>query len=563
MVNLLNEYETVTEAGYESNKDVKIGHIDSILVSSFRTLKDRTIKLGKFVTIIAGRNATMKTSLLGLIAHPFGSEAKDCFGVALKTNLANVFKLSDKHDGNYEYKINLVDAEGSKIFSSVYIYKRGGLLQKGFRVVVGKKHRTGEGNFNYNTSYMSFSRMNPIVETNAVAATGIVLSDAEKVQLKQFYERVLPSKHYSAFEAVKDKKIKETFGPAGNDVQYDFSSISSGEDNLGAIFNKLIAFQRASNAEPGAGNGIFCIDELEAGLHPSAQFALFKYFYEWAQRNKVQIVFTTHSIYLIERIYREYKETMDRDGIGINFISCAEAHDDKNYPILYNPEYSKAYKELTLETPEEVVASRKIKVLCEDKRAETFIKYLLEDEGIVSKLDIVTDRSENQPGTPWSALKQVLKVICKTFPVLLPDAFVVFDADVDAECLRRCDERKFTKLPDENGYPLEKRIAVFIIGLDNSDPMFRKFDKEQAAFLSDMSYNGIPISLTDIKLCDDIRPFKSWANNERYFDDIVKEYANRLTDEKNWFRNDVLEKMNFIYSSLGLPCISKPGSWEV
>ena len=35
MVNLLNEYETVTEAGYESNKDVKIGHIDSILVSSF------------------------------------------------------------------------------------------------------------------------------------------------------------------------------------------------------------------------------------------------------------------------------------------------------------------------------------------------------------------------------------------------------------------------------------------------------------------------------------------------------------------------------------------------
>lgn len=563
MVNLLNEYETIVEAGYESNKDVKIGRIDSIHISRFRTLRDRTIKLGKYITIIVGRNATMKTSLLGLIAHPFDSSAKDCFGVALKTSLSNVFKLSDKYDGDYEYKINLVNAEGSKIFSSVYIYKRGGILQKGFRVVVGKGHRTGEGNFNYNTSYMSFSRMNPIVETNASTATGVVLSNTEKEQLKQFYQRVLPSKHYSTFEAVKDKKIKETFGPAGNGAQYDFSSISSGEDNLGAIFNKLIAFQRASNKEPGIGNGIFCIDELEAGLHPSAQFALFKYFYEWAQRNRVQIVFTTHSIYLIERIYREYKETLDRDGIGINFISCAEAHDDKNYPILYNPVYSKAYKELTLETPEEVVASRKIKVLCEDKRAESFIKYLLEDDSIISKLDIITDRAEIQPGTPWTALKQVLKVICKTFPILLPDAFVIFDADVDAEGLRECDERKFIKLPDENSYPLEKRIAVFTIELDNSDPMFKNVDKEQAAFLSDMSYNGIPTSISDMKLCNDVRPFKKWANDERHFDDIVREYVSRLSDAKHEFRNNVLEKMNYIYSSLGLPCILKPGSWEI
>lgn len=562
MVNLFNEYETITEAGYESNKDVKIGHIDSIHISRFRTLRDRVIRLGKYITIIVGRNATMKTSLLGLIAHPFVSDAKDCFGVALKTNLSNVFKLSDKYDGDYKYTINLINADGIKLFSPIYIYKRRGISQKGFRVVVGKGHKTGEGNFSYNTSYMSFSRMNPMVETNASTDSGVVLSYEEKIQLKQFYQRVLPSKHYNAFEAVKDKKIKETFGPSGDGAQYDFSSISSGEDNLGAIFNKLVAFQRASKTESNIGNGVLCIDEVEAGLHPSAQFALFKYFYEWAQKNRVQIVFTTHSIYLIERIYREYKESMYRDDIGINFISCSEAHDDKNYPILYNPKYSKAYKELTLETPEEVVASRKIKVLCEDKRAESFIKYLLEDEGIISKLDIITDRAENQPGTPWTALKQVLKVLCKTFPVLLPDAFIVFDADVDIDSLRECEERKFVKLPDENAYPLEKRIATFIIELDNSDSMFQRFDKEQAAFLSDMSASGISTSITDIEMCTDIQPFKRWANNERYFDDIVKEYANRITDAKQEFRKDVLTKMNFIYSSLGLPCISSPSSWE-
>lgn len=559
MVNLLNEYETIAEAGYESNKDVKIGRIDSIDISCFRTLRSRTIKLGKHITIIVGRNATMKTSLLGLIAHPFDSDAKDCFGIALKTSLSNVFKLSDKYDGNYEYKINLVNAEGTKIFSSVYIYKRGGLLQKGFRVVVGKSHRTGEGNFNYNTSYMSFSRMNPIVETNASTATGVMLSDAEKVQLKQFYQRVLPSKHYNAFEAVKDKKIKETFGPAGDDVQYDFSSISSGEDNLGAIFNKLIAFQRASNREPGVGNGIFCIDELEAGLHPSAQFALFKYFYEWAQNNKVQIVFTTHSIYLIERIYREYKETMARDGIGINFISCAKAHDDKNYPILYNPEYSTAYKELTLQTPEEVVAAHKIKILCEDKRAETFIKYLLDNDNIISLLEIITDREENQPGTPCTALKKVLRVICKTFPALLPNAFVVFDADVDG--LQDCDENKFTKLPDEDGFSIEKRVAIFICELDNADLFFQTIQKEQTAILAQMAEKQVPTSANEMRACTDINKFKNWADTDVDFDMYLKFYADSLGDLKRDFREAILERMNYIYTFRGLPNISKPQDW--
>ena len=560
MPNLLNDFETVAEAGYLSNRDVFIQRLDSIYISKFRTFQDRNVKLGKFITIIVGRNATMKTSLLGLIAHPFASEAKDCFGAPLKTELSKVFKLSHKYDGEYEYQVRLLDSKNTKIFSPVCIYKRSNILQKGFRVVVGKKHQKGEGNFKYNTSYMSFSRMNPIVETNAINDSAIRLTDGEMRELKHFYERILPSKHYNTFEAVKDKKIKETFGPHGDLATYDFNSISSGEDNLGAIFNKLIAFQRISSTDQNIGTGVFCIDELEAGLHPSAQYALFKYLYEWAQKYRMQIVFTTHSTYLIERIYREHKESMRRDDIGINFISCAEANDDKNYPILYNPEYSRAYKELTLQTPEEVVLSHRIKLLCEDKRAETFIRYLLEDEKLLSKLDIITDRVTGQNGTPWTALKQVLKVICSTFPVLLPDAFIVFDADVPN--LANCDTNKYLVLPDSDAFAIEKRIAIFVLEASNSDPIFRIFDKEQAAFLSDLADCGIPLSVEEAKKITEIESFKKWSLREPLFDDIMKIYVDRLTTNKQDFRNSVLEKMNNIYSTLGLPSISKPLSWD-
>lgn len=559
MSNLFDDFESVQDAGYDANKDVVINRVDSIHITNFRSLHDRTIKLGKYITIIVGRNATMKTSLLGLIAHPFGSSAKDCFGFPLKTDLSNVFKLSDKYDRNYEYTINLIDNQNNKICSPVSIYKRP--AGNGFRVVVGKSHKKGEGNFNYNTSYMSFSRMNPIVETNAVTDSNVVLSENELRDLKQFYERILPSKHYNSFEGVKDKKIKETFGPAGVDTQYDFNSISSGEDVLGAIFNKIIAFRRALSNQDNAGNGVFCIDELEAGLHPSAQFALFKYLIEWAQVNKVQIVFSTHSIYLIERIYREYKESMNRDDIGINFVSCAEAHDDKNYPILYNPKYAKAYKELTLESPEDVVESHKIKVLCEDKRAESFIKYLLGDDSIISKLDIITDRVENRPGTPYTALKQVLKVICSTFPILLPDAFVVFDADVPE--FSNCDTTKYIILPDADRYPIEKRIAVYICELDNSDPFFRFFNKEQTLFLSQMSERKIPLSITEMRANTEVAPFKNWANSDPNFDQYLKKYIESIPNMRNQFRKEVLKRMNDIYVSMGLPEISEPKSWNV
>lgn len=64
---------TAKELGYNSNKDVKFKQIKGIHISNFRTLVDRDIELGENVTIISGKNGTMKSCILGLIAHPFSS----------------------------------------------------------------------------------------------------------------------------------------------------------------------------------------------------------------------------------------------------------------------------------------------------------------------------------------------------------------------------------------------------------------------------------------------------------------------------------------------------------
>jgi len=69
-----------TELGLDDNKAIAINSLVGIEIEKFRSLADQSLVLGERITVLSGRNGTMKTSLMGLLAHPFTSEAKDVFG---------------------------------------------------------------------------------------------------------------------------------------------------------------------------------------------------------------------------------------------------------------------------------------------------------------------------------------------------------------------------------------------------------------------------------------------------------------------------------------------------
>ena len=87
-----------TELGHSDNKEIPIKLILGIRIDRFRSFRGQSLVMGEHVTVLSGRNGTMKTSLMGLLAHPFSSESKDAFGSNLKTTLAEVFKLSPEFD---------------------------------------------------------------------------------------------------------------------------------------------------------------------------------------------------------------------------------------------------------------------------------------------------------------------------------------------------------------------------------------------------------------------------------------------------------------------------------
>lgn len=545
------------ELGFTNNKLIPIIRIKAIEIENFRTFKNKLIELGDNITVLIGRNGTMKTSLMGLIAHPFDVESsKDAFGNKLKTELHQVFRFSDKHDDKkYKYYFYIqTNKTGDLLKESVTI--RYNLNEKRHRIVVSG-HGKGDGNFKFNTSFLNLKRLLPLIDTKAEPKKDedLALSEKEQNDLKQFYESILPSTEYRKFEAIYENNIKNTYAPTSENSQYDFRSISSGEDNLGAIFSKLIGFQRAYKPYQIEGNGILCIDEFESSLHPIAQLRLFKYLYTWSNKFKVQIILTTHSLHLIQHIYLEHKENMDCGRIALNFVSCSKC-DDKNYPIIKNPDYSLAYKELTLQSAEDVVKAKKINIYCEDEIAIHFAKKLIKKSSI---LDLVTFHSKlnNHSDKKGNSYTTLVK-LCSHYPVLLENSFALFDPDVTVEMLDKITNKDtYLVLPDPNNFAIERRIVCYIMALPKSDPFFEKFQHEKDWFLNKFTDSGITsLNIDDMKGAS-IHACKRWAENDiANFKKYITYYCNNGID-RTTFVSDFIKKINIINKKVGLPQIKE------
>ena len=76
--------------------------IQSIEIEKFRAFKNASFSLGKRITAISGRNATQKTTVLGMIGQPFTISQKDhplygcqsIDGYNFRSQFKDKFKLS-------------------------------------------------------------------------------------------------------------------------------------------------------------------------------------------------------------------------------------------------------------------------------------------------------------------------------------------------------------------------------------------------------------------------------------------------------------------------------------
>ena len=79
--------------------------IEGIEVEKFRAMEHLSLSIGKNITAIAGRNATLKTTLLGMLGQPFtisdGHPMYGCTtidGYNFKSQFKEKFKISKEFD---------------------------------------------------------------------------------------------------------------------------------------------------------------------------------------------------------------------------------------------------------------------------------------------------------------------------------------------------------------------------------------------------------------------------------------------------------------------------------
>lgn len=371
----------------------------------------------------------MKSSILDLIAHPFSSpnNAKDMYGKELKTTYQDVFRLSlSKDRDEYIYYINGITNKDEFISEPVRMYLRD--KENRHRVTVGATNEKGQGNFALNTSYINLKRLFPIIETSAEEAN-IQISDTDKQWISRSYQSIMQRPAYIKSTAVSDKKSKNTLAPA--ESYYDFNSISSGEDNLGNILCKMMAFTH-NKIDNGSLQGLMCIDEIEASLHPSAQIQFIDLLKKWSKYNHIQVVITTHSLYLIDHCLRLQLENASvSKEITINNISTMQVSSDHNFNIMINPGFNIIYKELTY-NESSLPSPYKVNIICEDSIAIQAIKSIIKNTIVKQNIEFISDISDKK-GTPWKTLTSLVKNGKK----LLSDSIIVLDPDVSKNEIKK------------------------------------------------------------------------------------------------------------------------------
>ncbi|RAU08334.1 hypothetical protein DEJ53_05745 [Weissella confusa] len=555
-------YKERNDYGIDTNSGVEIKSVDGLDIEQFRKFNKQHLNFGNYVTLLAGKNGTMKSTLLGLGIHAFESESLDIYGNQLQSKMNDVFNLSLKKDAKrYFYNLMLTDINGQKISQPVRVYPNNLQKPTRFRFTLSKANVKGDDRFNLPVAYLNLRRLFPPVHMKYSQSSDeeLTFSPEEQKMRSNFFFKTLFRNDFdiaTPFGAKLEKTSieKHSFGPAGDNAMYDEQTISAGEDNLGAIFSQILSLERIfqANKKSNKLTGILAIDEFDATLHETTVINLFKYILEWAKTRRVQVFLTSHELSLIDYIYNNLQQDLKYEDIAINFVTTLY-EDSKTLSIQENPPYETAMEEISLRKNQSESPSFKLRVRLEDKAAESYFKRLVPKK-IQKLLDISSSVSnDNDSGSSASTLRKVIK----NYPALLTDtrSIVVFDADVDLEEVLTDNYRYVLKLPSlqEPGLPFEKEIAYWVYEKGASDPLFRQSLKQsRESIIQTLALSDANPGAADFRE-QPTKRYKNWReHNLALFNKLLTRYKSENSEMVTNFNQKLNNHISDLYQNFGI-----------
>lgn len=501
--------------------------IKSVEIEKFRAFEHATFSLGKRITAISGRNATQKTTLLGLIGQPFTISkghpmygCKTIDGYNFRSQFKEKFKISPEHDiiGQHKWKLELHNGIYEQNYYSVEsIARRQSGQTPTLRFWNAESRARGAGYIQLPVYFLSLSRLFPIGESGKTQAVPFTLTPDELNYCITNYRTILSIQHMSDNPSVGIEKgsSSRTFAGVSDDT-HDIFTNSAGEGNVTRIILAVLSFKRLQE-QYGRDykGGILLIDELDATLYGFSQAKLVDYLWQAAKDYKIQIIFTTHSPIILKCVNKyQRKERHDR-GIGLplfaydsSIVYLEPKYDQEGTRTIMprnistSTELNQILNDINLTVPS---SNSKLNIYCEDKRAIAFLQYLLSSVLNIN-LDLYMSFIDIDLG--WT---NYIQLADKGVPEFRKN-IIVLDGDVPQNPdFQKPTTRSREQIVQEAGnfmfLPLVIEKDLFALLKDHS--AFSRFQTSFSrvpGFTYDVCFNNWPLDVTNYKTID----FKAW-----------------------------------------------------
>ena len=258
-----------------------MGNIEKIHIHEFRKFYDVDIQLGDKITAIAGKNGTMKTTLLGILGQPFSMKDSTnplcgeltIDGSTFETDMLDKFKFSPTKDvaGHHRWDVYF----GNDKISKETVYPVNSIIRSQengkLRFYHATKRTKGSGFRTYPVIYLSLQRLSPLGESGKSTFDATTLTDKEKEFYNHYHNVILCTQTQFTNTGVTSASNKKST-ISGETLDCDANGISAGQDNVGKILMSILSFKRLKEKHPSSYiGGLLLIDELDASLYPAAQ----------------------------------------------------------------------------------------------------------------------------------------------------------------------------------------------------------------------------------------------------------------------------------------------------
>lgn len=376
--------------------------IKSIEIEKFRSMENINLELGSNLTAIAGRNATLKTTLLGIIGQPFTISkghtmygCKTIDGYNFRSQFKEKFKLSELHDrkGEHIWTLKLHNKgyyDGNEIKMNS-IPRPTKTNPSALRFWNAKSKAKGSGYVQLPVYYLGLSRLFPIGESGKTEKVDINLTAQENLLFMKYYREILSIQSNSSNSTVNMERADSSKVFIGvSDDTHDIFTNSAGESNIGRIILAILSFKRLKESCSQYKGGVLLIDELDATVYGYAQKKLVDFLLKMSKEYSIQVIFTTHSPLILKQInncqrkeIKVLRPDMDRRKISYNstiiYLEPIYVGDGKRMVkgknISSARELNNIINDINL-TPS--FTRQIINVYLEDSRAKSLLVFLLE-----------------------------------------------------------------------------------------------------------------------------------------------------------------------------------------